>query len=62
MPKALIVQSSTDSPAIAVAQKHSIAIIELSPVAEGDTGVFLSEVKSGQPYPKLGLLKQTMSR
>ena len=38
--KALIVQSSADSPAIAVAQKHSIAIIELSPVAEGDTGIF----------------------
>lgn len=38
--KALIVQSSADSPAIAVAQKHSIAIIELSPVGEGETGIF----------------------
>jgi len=38
--KALIVQSSADSPAIAVAKKHSIAIIELSPMAEGDTNVF----------------------
>ena len=39
-PKALIVQSSVDSPAIAVARKHSIAIIELSPMAEGDSRVF----------------------
>ena len=38
--KALIVQSSADSPAIAVAQKLSIAIIELSPVAEAAAGIF----------------------
>ncbi len=39
--KALIVQSSSHSPAIAVARKHSIAVIELSPAAaESDTGIF----------------------
>ena len=38
--KALIVQSSADSAAIAVARKHSIAIIELSPLVEGDTRGF----------------------
>lgn len=38
--KALIVPSSADSPAIAIARQHAIAIIELSPVAESDTGIF----------------------
>jgi amino acid adenylation domain-containing protein len=38
--KALIVQSSADSPAIEVARKHAIAIIELSAAAESDTGIF----------------------
>src|SRR5215471_6689117 len=37
---ALIVQSGMDSPAIAVAQKHSIPIIELSPRPEADAGLF----------------------
>lgn len=41
--KALIVPSSTDSPAIAVARKHAIAIIELSPVTECDSGIFSSQ-------------------
>ena len=39
--KALIVESSSHSPAIAVAQKNSIAIIELSPT-ESATGIFSS--------------------
>ena len=41
--KALIVPPSADSPAVAVAQKHSIAVIELSPAAENDTGIFSSQ-------------------
>jgi amino acid adenylation domain-containing protein len=38
--KALIVQSSADSPAISVAQKHGVTIIELPPVAEGNMHSF----------------------
>jgi amino acid adenylation domain-containing protein len=41
--KALIVRSSADSAAIAVAQKHSIPIIELSPMTENDAGIFSSQ-------------------
>src|SRR5262245_39829554 len=37
---ALIVQSGIDSPAIAVAQKHSIPMIELSPRPEANGGLF----------------------
>ena len=38
--KGLIVQSATDSPAMAVAQKHGIAVIKLSRVLEAEAGVF----------------------
>src|SRR5947209_2237998 len=38
--KALIVQSGIDSPAIAVAQKHGISILECSPVLEAEAGIF----------------------
>jgi amino acid adenylation domain-containing protein len=39
-PKALIVQSDTNSPAIAIAQKHCIPIIEALPDARRETGTF----------------------
>src|SRR5262245_16632198 len=39
-PKALIVQSDTDSPAIAIAQKHGIRIIDALPDAGRETGTF----------------------
>ncbi len=39
--KALIVQSGTDSQAIAVAQKHSIRVIELLPAVGSQAGIFL---------------------
>ena len=38
--KALIVQSGIDSPAIAVAQKRGIPVIQLSPVPDAEAGVF----------------------
>ena len=38
--KALMVQSGTDSPAIAVARKRGIPIIELSPILEAEAGIF----------------------
>jgi acyl-CoA synthetase (AMP-forming)/AMP-acid ligase II/thioesterase domain-containing protein len=38
--KALIIQSGIDSPAVAVAQKHGISIIECSPVLEAEAGIF----------------------
>src|SRR5262249_14004879 len=50
--KALIVQSDIDSPAIAVAQKHGIPVIQLSPVPEAEAGVFTvtSEERSRPEY------------
>lgn len=41
--KALILRSSADSAARAVAQKHSIPIIELSPMQENDAGIFSAQ-------------------
>src|SRR5262245_7311468 len=38
--KALIVQSGIDSPAIAVAQKHGVPVVELSPMSEAHAGIF----------------------
>jgi acyl-CoA synthetase (AMP-forming)/AMP-acid ligase II/acyl carrier protein len=38
--KVLMIQSGIDSPAMAVAQKHDIPIIELAPVLEAEAGIF----------------------
>jgi acyl-CoA synthetase (AMP-forming)/AMP-acid ligase II/acyl carrier protein len=38
--KALVVQSGIDSPAIAVAQKHSVPVVELSPRRDAHAGIF----------------------
>ena len=38
--KALIVRSSTDSPAVAVAKAKGISIIELLPIFDGEAGIF----------------------
>ena len=37
---ALIVQSGTGSSAVAAAQKHSIPVVELTPLADGPAGIF----------------------
>ncbi|MFQ5852528.1 MAG: condensation domain-containing protein, partial [Candidatus Binatia bacterium] len=48
--KALIVQSGIDSPAIAVARKRGIPVIELSPVLEAEAGTFtLTSNESSHP-------------
>ena len=38
--KALIIQSGMDSPAIAVARRLGIAILECSPISEAEAGIF----------------------
>jgi len=38
--KALIIQSGIDSPAIAVAQRHRLCILECSPVSQAEAGIF----------------------
>lgn len=48
--KALMVQSGTDSPAIAVARKRGIPVIELSPELEAEAGTFtLTSNESSHP-------------
>jgi acyl-CoA synthetase (AMP-forming)/AMP-acid ligase II len=39
-PKAVIIQAGIDVPARAVAQAHSLQVIELSPVVEAEAGIF----------------------
>jgi acyl-CoA synthetase (AMP-forming)/AMP-acid ligase II/acyl carrier protein len=58
-PKALIVQSGMNSPAIAVAEEHGIPVIELLPKAETAAGIFALSDNQQQPtldsiFPQAG--------
>ena len=50
--KALIIRSGMDSPAIAVAQRHGLSILECTPVLEGDAGIF--SLRGDQRSPVAG--------
>jgi len=53
-PKALLVESGSDSPAIPVAQRLSIPIIELSPLGEPIAGAFTLRGQRGATEPEKG--------
>ena len=53
--KALIFQSGVAEPAVEVAQKKGIPLVELSPVTEAAAGIFHLAVESGKSPPKGGI-------
>lgn len=48
-PKALVIQTGLDSPAIEVAKTHGIKIINLSPAIQKEAGIFSIEGNNDQP-------------
>ena len=58
--KALMVQSGIDSPAIAVAQRRGIPVIELSPVLEAEAGIFTLRGKDRLHLARNGFTRPTM--